>query len=91
MTVLAVAHRDGMDFCGNLAEFALGLAGKTLEDVALFTNLMWGGTQPGDLAVLKDGLYYVCDGIDPDTGKPFTSEQLEEIKSHFGVEAVTVF
>lgn len=91
MTTMAVAYRDGMDFCGDLVDFTLGLAGPTQEDIADFTNLMWGGTQPGDMAILKDGVYYVCDGIDPNTGKPFTAEQLAEIKSHFNEGDVTIF
>lgn len=91
MGTMAVAHRDGMDFCGDAANFTLGLGGKTLEDVADFANIMWGGTAPGDIAVLKDDLYYVCDGVDPDTGKPFTAEQLAEIKNHFGEDAVIFF
>lgn len=91
MSTMAVAHRGGMDFCGDKANFTLGLGGKTLGDVHEFTDCMWGGTMPGDMAILKDGIYYVCDGIDPDTGKPFTEEQLEEIKGHFDDGAVTIF
>lgn len=88
MGTMAVAHRAGMDFCGDKVNFVLGLGGKTLEEAREFCRFMWGGPVEGDIAILKDGIYYVCDGINPDTDNEFTTEELEEIKSHFDEGAV---
>jgi hypothetical protein len=89
MGSMAVAHRYGMDFDGDITHFTFGIAGKSMDDVKDFCNLMWGGAQKGDIAVLKDGIYYVCDGVDPDTGAPFTDQQIAEIERHFDEGAVT--
>lgn len=82
-------NRDGMDFTGDEVTFTLGVAGKTMEDVKEFADLMWGGPQKGDIAVLYNGTYYVCDGVDPDTGEPFTDQQVAEIERAFEDGAVT--
>lgn len=91
MAAQAVAHLDGMDFCGDKVDFTLGIAGKTMDDVKEFCDAMWGGAQKGDIAVLHYGTYYVCDGVDPDRGQPFTEEQKAEIVQHFDAENVTFF
>lgn len=83
--------RDGMEFMGEKVDFSLGVGGKTINAAKDFCDFMWGGPCSGDIAILKDGIYYVCDGVDPNTGKVFTEEQLEEIKSHFDEGAVTIF
>jgi len=83
--------RDGMEFNGEAVEFTLGIGGKTIEDAKEFCEDMWGGAQKGDIAVLHEGIYYVCDGVDPNAGKPFTDAQVGEIVLHFGPENVTFF
>jgi len=89
MSSMAVVHRQGMDFCGDHANFDLALAGTTLEDAKNYCSKAWGGPCDGDIAVLKDGLYYVSEGTDYGTDTPFTKEQLDEIVQHFDEGAVT--
>jgi hypothetical protein len=85
----ALTDRDGMEFTGSEVEFTMGVGGKTIEDAKEFCNLMWGGPQKGDIAILHNGVYYACDGVDPNIGTPFTNPQLKEIVNFFGEENVT--
>lgn len=56
------------------------------EEVA---NLTWGGLK-GNLIIGQGKDLYICDGIDPTTGKPISQEILDQFKLQYDLVMVHV-
>ena len=56
------------------------------EEVA---NLTWGGLK-GNLIIGQGKHLYICDGIDPTTGKPISDEIIDQLAKTYDYVAVHV-
>lgn len=56
------------------------------EEVA---NLTWGGLK-GNLIIGHGKDLYICDGIDPTTGKPISQEILDQFKLQYDLVLIHV-
>ena len=62
---------------------------KHLEDAKETAELMWGGLK-GNLIIGHGQDLYICDGIDPTTGKPISDEILATLSATYDYVAIHV-
>lgn len=65
------------------------VAVKNLNDATDTANFMWGGVK-GNVIIGHGKDLFICDGIDPTTGKPISQNIIDQLNNTYDFVAVHV-